>query len=237
MGFFDFLTGGGESQVKRHAKTMMNRDAQVEERQRSAEWLFENATDEAILGLCNRFKFTTENHMKDVDEKELVYGYLVDLGPKAVGPVRDFMLRNAQFQYPLRVVEHFEGKEKAVDVLIEMLAKEKDPFKPEKKRQILLRLADFNDPRARDAIAGELRDFDEGIRYAAAEALIGIDDPLVKEPLAQALAKSGEESNRLRVRIAEAFHQRNWPLGEHAAAVAQRPPTGFVVQGDRIHRG
>jgi hypothetical protein len=236
MGFFDFLKGGGESQMKRHAKTMANRDAQADDRTRSAEWLFENGTDEAILALCNRFKFTTENHMKDVDEKELVYGYLVDLGPKAVGPLREFMLRNAQFTYPLRVVEHFEGKEKAVDVLLQMLEKEKDPFKPEKKRQILLRLADFSDPRARDALVSELQDFDEGIRYAAAEALIGIDDPSVRTPLAQALAKSGEESNRLRVRIAEAFHQRSWPLGEHAAAVAQRPPTGFVVQGDRIHR-
>ena len=118
-----------------------------------------------------------------------------------------------------------------------MLEKEKDPFKPEKKRQILLRLADFNDPRARDALVRELQDFDEGIRYAAAEALIGIDDPSVREPLAQALAKNNEESNRLRVRIAEAFHQRSWPLGEHAAPVAQRPPTGFVVQGDRIQRG
>jgi hypothetical protein len=236
MGFFDFLTGGGESQVKRHAKTMANRDAQADDRNRSAEWLFANGTEEAILALCNRFKFTTENHMKDVDEKELVYGYLVDLGPKAVGPVRQFMLHNVQFTFPLRVVEHFEGKEKAVDVLLEMLEKEKDPFKPEKKRQILLRLADFNDPRARDALVRELQDFDEGIRYAAAEALIGIDDPSVREPLAQALAKTGEESNRLRVRIAEAFHQRNWPLGEHAATIGQRPPTGFAVQGDRIQR-
>jgi hypothetical protein len=236
MGFFDFLTGGGESQVKRHAKTMMNRDAQPDDRQRSAEWLFENGSDEAIQALCNRFKFTTENHMKDVDEKELVYGYLVDLGPKAVGPVREFMLKNVQFTYPLRVVEHFEGKEKAVDVMLEMLENEKDPFKPEKKRQILLRLADFHDARARDALVRELQDFDEGIRYAAAEALLGIDDPMVREPLAQALAKSSEESNRLRVRIAEAFHQRSWPLGEHAAAVAQRPPTGFVVQGDRVQR-
>ena len=118
----------------------------------------------------------------------------------------------------------------------EYVEKEKDPFKPEKKRQILLRLADFNDPRTRDALVRELQDFDEGIRYAAAEALIGIDDPSVREPLAQALAKTGEESNRLRVRIAEAFHQRNWALGEHAALIGQRPPTGFVVQGDRIHR-
>jgi hypothetical protein len=237
MGFFDFLTGGGESQVKRHAKTMMNRDAQVEERQRSAEWLFANGTDEAILALCGRFKFTTENHMKDVDEKEMVYGYLVDLGPKSVPSVREFMLRNPQFTYPLKVVEHFEGAEKAVDVLIEMLDKEKDPFKPEKKRQILLRLADFNDARARDALVRELQDFDEGIRYAAAEALIGIGEPSVRDPLAQALARPNEESNRLRVRIAEAFHQRSWTLGEHAAAVEKRPPTGFVVQGDRLQRG
>ena len=57
-------------------------------------------------------------------------------------------------------------------LLVEMLLEENDPFKPEKKRQILIRLAEIVDLRIRDGIQDALRDFDEGIRYAAVEALL-----------------------------------------------------------------
>ena len=39
-------------------------------------------------------------------------------------------------------------------------------------------------------------------------------------------AKVISGGRQLRVRIAEAFHQRGWELGEYAEAVAERPPVG-----------
>ena len=115
-----------------------------------------------------------------------------------------------------------------------MLGVEVDPFKPEKKRQILIRLADYKDERIITRVAPSLEDFDEGIRYAAAEVLLAQDTDSVRMDLAAALANRQEESNRLRVRIAEAFRGRSWRLGEHAEAVAERPPVGWVVAGDQI---
>ena len=72
-------------------------------------------------------------------------------------------------------------------------------------------------------------------RYAAVEAVLSQPDESVRESLAACIADDKEESNRLRVRIAEAFHQRGWSLGDHAAAVEAYPPHGWVVTGGRLN--
>ena len=49
--------------------------------------------------------------------------------------------------------------------------KENDPFKPEKKRQILIKLASFKEPRIAERIIKCLHDIDDEVRSAAVEAL------------------------------------------------------------------
>ena len=75
------------------------------------------------------------------------------------------------FARPLSLVHDLEGKGAAVDILLDMLGREVDPFKTEKKRQILIKLSDYIDDRICERVPACLEDFDEGIRYAAAEAL------------------------------------------------------------------
>jgi hypothetical protein len=234
MGFFDFLFGGDAGQVKRHIKRLSNLNAQKEERTASAHWLAENGTEEAILGMLKRFEMTYEHRMKDTEEKDLVYDLLLSMGPRVGPPVRQWVRGNQNFAIPLRLLEHFEGKEAVVEVLLEMLGREVDPFKTEKKRQILIRLAEYRDPRIIERVPACLEDFDGEIRYAAAETLIAQEDDAVRDALAAALANRQEESNRLRVRIASAFQQRGWGLGEHVEAIAENPPVGWAVSGDRI---
>lgn len=234
MGLFDFLTGGEDGQIKRHTKRVRNLNAQAEDRQASAYWLAENGSDEAIYGLLGRFTVNYEHSMKDAQEKDLVLNLLQDLGPKAVGPIEQWVRKNQAFAMPLQVLQRVNGNGAAVDVLLDMLGREVDPFRPEKKRQILIKLADYKDERICGRVPACLEDFDEGIRYAAAEALLAQETDAVREELARALAKRDEESNRLRVRIADAFNKRNWSLGENASDIAERPPHGWRVSGDRI---
>ncbi len=235
MGWFDWLTGGEEGQVKRHVKRIRNLNAQAEDRTASAHWLAENASEEAVIGLLGRFTITYEQTMKDTEEKNLVVDLLRGLGRERIsGPIRLWCRKNESFARPLSLVHELEGKEAAVDLLLDMLGREVDPFKTEKKRQILIKLSDYVDARISERVAPCLEDFDEGIRYAAAEALITQDVAAVRGDLARALARRDEESNRLRVRIAEAFHKRSWSLGEHAPAVAERPPVGWRVDGELI---
>lgn len=235
MGFFDFLTGGEDGQIKRHAKRVKNLNAQVEDREVSAHWLAEHGSEEAIEALLGRYTITYEHRMKDAKEKELVYNLLMGVGAKACGPIKRWVRKNENFARPLQVVEEHEGAHVVVDLLLEMLGREVDPFKPEKKRQILIKLAEYIDDRVAERVPALLEDFDEGVRYAAVEALLSQEHPVVQPELAKALANRQEESNRLRVRIAEAFHKRSWSLGEHAEAVAERPPHGWTVREDKIY--
>lgn len=235
MGLFDFFTGGKEGQLKRHARRIKNLNAQAEDRQVSAHWLAEEGSEEAVLGLLGRFEVNYEQRMKDGQEKDLVFDLLRGMGAARVGaPLRQWVRKNQAFAKPLQLIEELEGTAAAVDVLLDMLGREVDPFKPEKKRQILIKLAEYRDERVVERVPACLHDFDEGIRYAAAEALLAQEgaDGKVREALGKALANRQEESNRLRVRIAEAFHQRGWALGEHTEAVAERPPVGWTVNED-----
>jgi hypothetical protein len=238
MGWFDWITGGEDGQVKRHVKRIRNLNAQAEDRTASAHWLAEHGSEEAIIGLLGRFTITYEHRMKDTEEKNLVTDLLRGLGKDRIaGPIRAWCRKNEAFARPLSVVNDLEGGSAAVDLLLDMLGREVDPFKTEKKRQILIKLSDYVDERIVERVPACLEDFDEGVRYAAAEALIAQDVPSVQVDLAKALARRDEESNRLRVRIAEAFHKRQWSLGEHAEAVAERPPVGWTVDGDRVRPG
>lgn len=235
MGWFDWLTGGEDGQVKRHVKRIRNLNSQAEDRTASAHWLADNGSEEAVAGLLGRFTINYEHRMKDTEEKNVVTELLRGLGKERIGgPIRAWCRKNEAFARPLSLVHDLEGPEAAVDLLLDMLGREVDPFKTEKKRQILIKLSDYVDPRISERVPACLEDFDEGVRYAAAEALISQDDPQVRVELAKALGRRDEESNRLRVRIAEAFHKRGWVLGEEGEAIAERPPVGWRVEGEQI---
>lgn len=234
MGLFDFFSGGPDGQLKRHSKRAMNLNAQAEDREASLHWLAQDGSEQAILGLLGRYSVTYEHQMKDLSEKELVFELLETLGDQVCAPIKIWARRAPKFARPLQLVDKFEGEEATVTLLVEMLGLENDPFKPEKKRQILIKLAEYIDERIVPAIEPCLRDFDEGIRYAAVEAVLSQPDEVVRGHLASSIADEKEESNRLRVRIAEAFHQRNWSLDEFAAAVEERPPHGWVVTGAKL---
>jgi len=237
MGLMELFTGGKEGQVKRHTKRISNLNAQVEDREASAHWLAQDGSEQAVLGMLGRFSVTYEHQMKDLNEKDLVMDLLRGMGPTVTEPIKTWARTAPQFARPLTLVDHFDGREETVRLLLEILALENDPFKPEKKRQILIKLAEYQDVRIRPGISETLRDFDEGIRYAAVEAMLAQEDDEIQADLAECLADDKEDSNRLRVRIAEAFHQRGWGLGDKAEAVSANLPHGWTVQGDRLSPG
>lgn len=234
MGLFDFFSGGADGQLKRHSKRAMNLNAQAEDREASMHWLAQDGSEQAILGLLGRFTVTYEHQMKDLSEKQLVFDLLDELGESVCEPIKTWSRSAPKFARPLQLVDKYQGEEATVSLLIDMLSLENDPFKPEKKRQILIKLAEYTDERVVPAIEECFRDFDEGIRYAAVEAALSQPDESVQGHLAELIADDKEESNRLRVRIAEAFHQRNWDLGTHADAVAARPPHGWSVTDGKL---
>lgn len=212
MAFFDFLLGGAQGQIKRHARRVANRDAQPEDRESSAAWLSDNGTDDALMGLCGRFALQLEHSLKDKKEKELVAEMLESKGEKGAEIARRWAAANPHYHYPVRIVERIKGSDEATRLLLDLLAGESvdNEFHPEKKRNLLISLAERRHPAILDAAAPFLGDFDEGVRHAAIEALAAQDGDAMRGPLDAARTNPKEESTRIRGRLNEIFQQRRW---------------------------
>jgi len=235
MGIFDFLFSGGEnSQLKKHIKRLSNLNAQQEERLLSAQWLADNGCDEAISGILKRFSLTYEKRMKDIEEKEHLYKLLISIGKDTVEPTKSWLRKNNNFAIPLRLIEHFEGKDQTVDLLLELLGLEIDPFKADKKCQLIIKLGDYVNDKMVMQVSGCLKDYDEAVRLASIETLRLQKSPQVKEAFLLALANPKEESNRMRIRLAEIFQQNKWDLGEQSEAISQNPPVDWVVTENHL---
>ena len=112
MGILDFFFGGSqESQLKRHTKRVSNLNAQAEDREASAIWLAENGSDSAIFAMLKRFSLNYEQRMKDTQEKEKIYRLLEQIGVSALDPSKEWMRRNVNFAFPLKLVQKLDRNE------------------------------------------------------------------------------------------------------------------------------
>jgi hypothetical protein len=233
MGFLDIIFGSPAKQLDRQCKRVQNINAQPEDREAAALFLAEDGSEQAIYGLLGRFDVRIENAMKDRNEKAFVFELLVALGEPVLEPAVLFSKRCKNIANPLRLIEALGGTAPLLATVLEMLdiEAEKEDYKPDRKRHLLVLLADHRDERIARSAARFLDDFDEGVRYAAAQAVIAQDGEQCRDDLIAALANPDEESNRLRVRIAEIVAQRRWPLDPHVEALSANPPNGFQVKG------
>jgi hypothetical protein len=229
MAWHDIFTGNS---VTKHGRRMQDRDAQAEDRLKSADWLAEQGTPESLLALCGRFDLQLEHQIKDREEKQAVVELLVGCGPSGAAAVRQHALASANFQFALRTLERIEGASASTALLLELLGHElvENEFHPEKKRTLLLTLAERRDTRIVEAAARFLTDFDEGVRHAAIEAIAPQEGEAGRAPLEAALKRRDEESTRVRGRLAELFGQRRWPV-EEDGWIAEHMPPGYQLRG------
>lgn len=234
MGLFDFLTKEGRK--KRHIQRMSDQDAHAEDREGSAHWLAEEGSPQAIMGLLSRFDLNLSQRVKDSAEKQFVYDLLVQMGEPALRPTRSWLKQCKQVAWPLRLLETLEGEAACLEAVYGMLDKEaaRQDFKPEKKKQLLVWLSERVHAGAIEHAAPHLKDFDEDVRYLAAEVLAAQQDDTARAPLLAALENPEEDSNRVRHRLSEVFMQRRWAVD--ANALEGRLPSEYTVRDDRIVR-
>lgn len=234
MGLFDIFLSE-DKLIAKHARTMTNRDAQPEDREASVRFLAEKGTERAILALLARFDMALEHQLKDTREKDYTFDVIRSLGEKAIEPTVAFLRRSKQVARPLELHTSLTSEASTLALVYELLAAEvaKNDFKPARKKALLLWLVERRDDGASAAAAPLLEDFDEGVRYAAAEVILAQNDPEAVEPLLEVLTNPEEESNRLKLRIADVFAQRRWSVG---SADADRLATlpGYTVKGDLL---
>lgn len=226
-----------DKKIERNIRRLTDRDSQPEDRDASAKFLAEHGSRTAILGLLQRFDLNLDHQMKDSTEKDAVYARVLALGPKASEPLRAWLRQCKQFALPIKLLAEIESQQAAIEVTYELLDLEikKDDFKSEKKKALLVWLAEIkNNADAVDHVAPLLVDFDEGVRYAACEVCIAAGTERAGEKLQVVFTNPREESGRLRTRVAEVFVQRGWRTDPN---VAEGLPGGFVWKDGRIVAG
>lgn len=235
MGIFDIFLNE-EQRIAKEQRTLTNRDSQPEDRDASARWLAGRDKPKAYVALLTRFDMKLENQLKDRNEKDLVYSLLLDAGTDALERPLDRHLRRCRdVATPLRLHQELLGLDATIAKAFEILELEraKDDFKPQKKLDLLVWLVDHPRPESIERTTPLLDDFDENVRCAAVEVLIATQDHAVRPILEKAMVKPDEESNRLRVRVAQIFHQRDWLVDEREAFGAVLPG-GYAMNGDRV---
>ena len=115
--------------------------------------------------------------------------------------------------------------------IAEVLARHEPGYErdPTKKIQLLTHLAGLKHARVSPLVAPYLEDMDEGVRYAAVEALLKQgEESVARLPLIEHIVK--EDSLRLRIRIADGFAELGWAVADRRAEVEKVLPDTYQIE-------
>jgi hypothetical protein len=214
-----------EKSLQRTIERATNKLSQQPDRWGAMEKLKDDGSDPALFGLCKRFGITSMRGVEDEAEKNWVVEVLADKGAMVLEPLRRYMQNATQLSHPLRVLERIVQKTQALEVIDELLAKEKPGYTrdPERRADLIRWLGEWSqitDAELLPRLVPYLSDFDENVRFAAIDGLATRDPALIGAPLIDALLRPDEESGRIKLKIAEVLAEKKIPLGERAAQVA-----------------
>ncbi len=234
MGFLDRFSKDGRDQRARekNAARVINKYAQSPDRLKAMQELRDDGSPEALYALMRRFGMMYDKSIEDEQEKEWAFEWLVEKGEAALPALKKYMISAESISWPLRLLDKVvDAKEGRIDVIAEVLARHEPGYErdPTKKIQLMTHLAGLKHVRVPPLVAPYLDDMDEGVRYAAVEALLKqADESVARAPLLALLAK--EDSLRLRIRIADGFAELAWPVADRRADIEKMLPDAYLIE-------
>jgi hypothetical protein len=233
MGLFDIFSK--EKREKRalagNIQRALNKYAQSGDRYHAMEALATEGSDAALYGLLRRFGMMYDKTIEDEQEKEWVFDTLVSKGEAALPAVKRYLASADSVSWPLRVLQKIApSKDTELEAVAEALARHEPGYErdPTKKIQLLRHLGLMKHAKAPPLVAPYLEDMDEGVRFAAIEALLALkNEEVARDKLLALFVSDTEESLRLRIRIAEGFADLGWLVQGHRGGVEKKLPDSF----------
>ena len=155
--------------------------------------------------------------------------------PFAFGPLRRYMKNHDQLGFALKVLGQIVPKDRALEVVDEIIAKEEPGYTrdPERRLDLIKWLGEWQGATAEDVVprlVPYLKDHSEDVRYFAAEGIAHHGGVAAAAPaLLAALTNPEEEAGRFKRRVAEILAAEKSPVGERAdevrSALAATPAT------------
>lgn len=222
MGLKDLLFGGPEAKLKRHAARSKNQNAQSPERMASLQYLRDEGSPVAILGMLGRFNLRADKLIEDEQEKEWVYDELCKMGPKIIPQLQEHMRSSEGIAWGLKLLGAIADKEQQWPVLVDLCERNDNTYirDPSKKVQLLTYLGELDDSRAPAALVPYLEDIDETVRFTAVEGLLHQKVAEVGQaPLLTLLVNEKEDSRRIKRRILDGFADLGWDVKGQSGTV------------------
>lgn len=240
MGILDIFSKQGRTERARagNIKSAVNKFSQSADRFKALQALRDDGSDEAIYGLLRRFGMMYDKTIEDEQEKDWVFDVLVEKGEIILPPLERYLASAESISWPLRVLDKIAERDVELTVLKKILERHEPGYErdPTKKIQLLNHLAGLKDPQVPSLVAPYLADMDEGVRYAAVEALVRQgDEKVASGPLLDRLVDPQEDSLRLRLQIAEGFAELRWAIPAERRDGAQKQlPEAFKLTKDGL---
>jgi HEAT repeat protein len=225
----------GSRELARLSRIVSNKMSQNYDRQEAIEELSKMENAEGARALLRRFDFSMEPSIVDQDEKEAAARGIAAAGAAALEPIHGYCARAESLTWPLKVLRQIVPADQIVGELLTLLDQFDQEYmrNPEPKIQLIALLGEYKTNEVRDAVEPFLTDVNESVRFHAAGTLFSLADADSAEPLVVALV--GEESLRIKNRIARGFEQAGWTLDDKLAErLAPALPPGFAVRSGRV---
>jgi hypothetical protein len=238
MGILDLFSKQGRKARARasNIKGAVAKFAQSADRFKALQALRDDGSEEALYGLLRRFGMMYDKTIEDEQEKDWVFDVLVEKGVAILPSLKKYLLAADSISWPLRLLDKIADREVELAMLEEILARHEPGYErdPTKKIQLLNHLAALKDKRVPPLVTPYLADMDEGVRYAAVEALVRQgDEAAAAAPLVDQLTRAEEESLRIRLQIAEGFAELGWKIpADKRDAVLKFLPEQFKLAKD-----
>jgi hypothetical protein len=234
MSLFDLFRKDGRAQRARQSniKRAVNKYAQSPDRMKALQSLRDDGSPDALYGMLRRFGMMYDKTIEDEQEKDWVFEVLLEKGQVIIGPIRKYLLSAESVSWPLRLLDRDAGKDEELEVLKAVLERHEPGYErdPTKKIQVLNHLASVKDDRVPPLLVPYLADMDEGVRYAAVEALVRHkNEEIAREPLLLHFVSDSEDSLRIRIQIAEGFTDLAWLVKGHRGEVEKKLPEQFQL--------
>jgi hypothetical protein len=240
MGLFDMFKGGSKTDGKPRPKgnpaskwaDRVEKRAQNYDRQEAIQALSDMASSEAVEVLLKRFSFHIDPSITDQEEKDAAFRGILRAGRDALEPVRAYAAKAESLAWPMKIVKGLVDDGEYVEELLRWLAKWDTEYSKfvDPKVQILAELEDRRDARIREGVERFLEDVNEPARFHAACSLLAQDDTAAVPALARLLV--GEESVRVKSKVAEGLANRAWAMPEEERAEIRKVlPTAYALDG------
>lgn len=250
VGIFDFLRKSPKSapssgnaptvdkKIAGPAKIAADKRAQTYDRVEAIHALAEMKTPEAAATLLKRFSFVIDPSITDAEEKELAFRGILAAGKDVVPAVVEFCAKAEALTWPLKVLKELLDEEEYRDELLDLLERFDTEYarNVEPKIQLIQALEEVVHEDVRESVERFFEDVNETVRFHAVQTTFAQAMQASVGPLVDLLV--GEESVRVKNKIAEGLLLRGWTIPEakrDAVADALSDTGGYTIgEGGKI---